>query len=108
MTDEEKIEKLARWAGFTFNDDEDAVWYTPGPDAHHWGRLPPDFLHSLDAQDRWLLPKLDSILLASGMADQEGTIPSAFVWLNVVMKKRSGNTRAEACADAVLSLIDED
>ena len=118
MTDAEKNEALARWAGFhwgwwhnvqTIQSEEG--WRCPNNKPVIFeiggnGELP-DFLHSLDAQAKWLWPKLDyldveidwvqkaycvAIIATAALdgEDQQGT---------------SNDTPAEACAEAILSLI---
>ena len=106
MTDEEKNEVLAKWAGFTW----DGFWIDPngftfgapwpGPDEaikeSDWKVITgPDPLHSLDALDKWCFPKLRAI-------DLEQMFLS-WVW----MEERPRPPLAHHCAEAILSLIGE-
>ncbi len=54
MTEQEDNELLARFAGFTLYQSLPEKWQ----DADGWIGSLPDFLHSLDAQAKWLWPKL--------------------------------------------------
>ena len=106
MTDQEKNEVLVRWLGWEQRPHiEDGGcgcdycttlhWYTPD------GQNPalPDLLHSLDAQAKWLWPKLDYLKL-----EYEQGVWRAWVrW-----HSGEADNPAEACAEAILSLIGGD
>ncbi len=107
MTDQEKNEVLAKWAGFTW----DGFWLDPngftfgapwpGPDEaikeSDWKVITgPDLLHSLDVQAKWLWDKVRDM----GRFN--------FVVAALVDAEYDGEHKAEACAEAILSLIGED
>jgi len=67
MTDIEKNEKIAKWCGFTHQPykktgivkKKDDCWIEPGHLTQHsgyWSFNPPDFLHSMDACIKWIVP----------------------------------------------------
>ena len=91
-TDQEKKDVLHKFAGFN-----DAACSIPGHLIYPDGCcLPgPDLLHSLDAQAKWVWPKLTPEQLGALFVE----IASA------LFDKRDP---AEACAEAILSLIGED
>ncbi len=100
MTDQEKNEVLARWCGFT---DGHRVVDPSGDDYFRWKdpdglscHKHPNFLHSLDALDKWCFPKLHAI-------DLERMFLS-WVW----MEERPRPPLAHHCAEAILSLIGEE
>ena len=108
MTDQEKNEVLARWAGFTPGECkilccQAAHWLSP--DNTLWHGVLPDFLHSLDAQAKWLWPKLED--WGIGLRG-DGSRFFGYASLNGVEIQDSGTTPAEACAEAILSLIGKD
>ena len=94
MTDQGKNEVLAKWAGFTYLCQagfrkEFAMWEPPTG-----GMIElPDLLHSLDAQAKWLWPKLTRLQL--------------FKMVTFWLYPEDGVERnpAEACAEAILILI---
>lgn len=78
---------------------------------------PPDFLHSLDAQAKWLLPKLLPDYEVQIRWDTFGDVDFKQGWNAVIFGMNRehredivshGETPAEACAEAMLSLIGED
>ena len=106
MTDQEKNEVLAKWSGFVDyggvavygpGDGSKKGWYDPDGNAlgFHAGNLP-DLLHSLDAQAKWLWPKLDYQKLEF----EQGQWRAWVRW-----HSGEADSPAEACAEAVLSLI---
>ena len=95
MTDAEKNEALLKFAGFQFcfrNDDGVKIWYYPEPNSDPMP--PPDLLHSLDAQAKWLWPKLEKPLNGQNIDD---------IILRLI---RLGQMTAEACAEAILALTE--
>ncbi len=103
MTDQEKKEVMAKWAGLTkINYINQAV------DEYTVFEFP-DLLHSLDAQAKWLDPKLNEVL-----ADRGWTIcvtpwkdPVYEVWLGARLDISSeDNDLAVAKAEAILVLIE--
>ena len=101
MTDEEKNEVLLKFAGFTM-----ATWDDGEPFAREYPDKAgfchdgdPDLLHSLDALVKWCWPKVHA-----SMTDVEFT-----VWLMKWIERVVGwdEDPAEACAEAILSLIGE-
>ncbi len=103
MTDQEKNEALAKWAGFQWW--EDGECYTIGNSTTV--RELPDFLHSLDAQAKWLWPKLEldgyalQLYLPVGYIEAFISTRSAPHW----QIRKGASSPAEACAEAILSLI---
>ncbi len=94
MTDQENDGILAKWAGFTQTQRYAGLcWDTPQGEA--LGISPPDFTHSLDAQAKWIIPKA---------CYEYGDIV-VYELLSGLML--AGEFTAEACAEAVLSLIGE-
>ncbi len=116
MTDQEKNEVLAKWAGFTEKKFRAPVC-THKPRCTYWvdpdgkdtrllsdpnGKRLPDFLHSLDVQAKWLWPKLGDW----GMYKLENMVVfAAFTKDHGDWVRKRATTPAEACAEAVLSLI---
>ncbi len=117
----DKNEVLVRWLGWEQHPHiEDGGcgcdycttlhWYTPD------GQNPslPDLLHSLDAQAKWLVPKLNETLKHDGWsASWTPWFPPERQWsVNIGRQGRDeeyfGATLAEACAEAILSLIGEE
>ena len=103
MTDQEKNEVLVRWLGWEQRPHiEDGGcgcdycttlhWYTPD------GQNPalPDLLHSLDAQAKWLWDKVRDM----GRFNE--------VVAALLDAEYDGEHKAEACAEAILSLIGEE
>ena len=112
---EEKNEVLLKFAGFTW----DGFWVGPngftfgapwpGPDEaikeSDWKVITgPDLLHSLDAQAKWLWPKLDGIEL-EGRGNEWSAVAKDSE--NVYWQKPVHDSPAEACAEAVLALLAE-
>jgi hypothetical protein len=63
MTDNEKNEMIAKWAGFEFKSppwSKRKYWYTPSKSGLYADAttLKVDFLHSFDAHIKWTIPKL--------------------------------------------------
>ncbi len=117
MTDQEKTQILLKWARFQSYYKSQApeetgieAWVQP-PDSERTIPIP-DFLHSLDAQAKWLWPKLtsdkgytpDGIL----MWFECGTWLVEIWWMTRSGYEGRGLTPAEACAEAILSLIGEE
>ncbi len=107
MTDQEKNEVLARWAGFQKCDCGEehqgcGKWWEPDGDVVGLVVLS-DFLHSLDAQAKWLWPKLTdaNLEIRPGWA-------RALVAIETATYRYQSDSPAEACAEAILSLIGED
>ena len=111
MTDQEKNEALATFAGFAFGPESGWGKCWTREDGQHYGL--PDLLHSLDAQAKWLWPKLNKILKHDGWsASWTPWFPPERQWsVNIGRQGRDeeyfGATLAEACAEAILSLIGE-
>ncbi len=115
MTDQEQNEALARWAGFTW----DGFWIDPD---NHTFSVPwdnegepreacvPDLLHSLDAQAKWLWPKLQKLGYELRIyTGQEGSDTHCLVIqpsLGQVTGIKQAQDPAEACAEAILALIE--
>ncbi len=104
MTDQEKNEVLLKFAGFRYR--EGACDWLP-PDQESTDTLyldTPDLLHSLDAQAKWIYPKLYEVKL-----HQRSNIMNGQWCAEVFIRTPSGciyrDTPAIAVADAVLSLI---
>ena len=93
MTDQEKNEVLAKWRGFVFNEGERGWYY---PDGAFSMSARPDFLHSLDAQAKWLWDKVRDM----GHFN--------FVVAALVDAEYDGEHKAEACAEVILALIEEE
>ncbi|KKL61208.1 hypothetical protein LCGC14_2197640 [marine sediment metagenome] len=116
MTDQEKNEALAKWVGFEVCNEGYDCWIEP-TERRHTGYVP-DFLHSLDAQAKWLWPKLNGDgWFVNLMQSGDGSYWKSRLWTpysgtskitleNIAAKPvRDGATAAEACAEAILSLI---
>ena len=93
MTDAEKNAVLATRAGFDYRPESShgKFWVIDG---RHY--VLPDFLHSLDAQVKWIIPE----------ANREFGNLAVIEALERVVGDVGLN--AEACAEAILSLIGED
>ena len=115
--DQEKNEVLAKWVGFTF-DELSRMWLAPDGSSPYPHFSAPDLLHSLDAQAKWLWPKLNRDgWFVNLMQSGDGSYWKARLWTpysgtseitleNIAAKPvRDGPTPAEACAEAILSLI---
>ena len=117
MTDQEKngrsiIQKnsiLLDWAGFAYEGDKYWIYPDGTRHFHNWvgDQLMIDLYHSLDAQAKWLWPKLEDFdLTFSANGEKDG------YWASVLGKKghidKFASTPAEVCAEAILSLIGED
>ncbi len=110
MTDQEKNEVLAKWAGFAkigYQNTPDWIladrWVYPNTDRR--ADLP-DFLHSLDAQAKWLLPKLRGYHITRDALT--GGATEVTVWGETCIGTScKAPTPAEACAEAILSLIEK-
>ncbi len=105
MTDQEKNEVLAKFARFTYWDDDDPQnqsrsgrvgWYAPDSGTLASAVTLPDLLHSLDAQAKWLWP----IAVTRGWFDK--------VLLALVDAAYDRDPVAPACAEALLEHRDED
>ncbi len=118
MTDAEKNEVLAKFAGFRYKlsaSENNHYWIGPNGqtvDCDESGdALLPDLLHSLDAQAKWLVPKLNETLKHDGWsASWTPWFPPERQWgVNIGRRGRDeeyfGATLAEAFAEAILSLI---
>ena len=117
MTDQEKKDALLKFAGFTINEpspDGATIPLWSWPDGKPLLEPEPDLLHSLDAQAKWLWPKLTHWLISTTEdIDDVGGSYTAWVamgtrgpqWKN---EWANGDTPAEACAEATLSLIGEE
>ena len=97
MTDPEKNEVLLKFAGFKDLSKLGTPYPWDAPDGSAV-KEPPDFLHSLDAQAKWLWPKLDS---PDQFGDKGQLFSVLYSWL------LAGDLTPEACASAILSLIGE-
>ena len=114
---QQKNEVLAKWAGFEQreSDKQDYFkdkgwtyrvrWFNDGFERNNL----PDFLHSLDVQAKWLWPKLKQrdIWMDIGLNDGRTSV----LLTNMADRRRGqgtifGDTPAEACADAILALIE--
>ncbi len=93
MTDQEKNEALARWAGFK---GEGGEFCHIAPDGTEYAYYP-DFLHSLDAQAKWLWKEVTS---------RFGPDALSGIFNAVFFNHSSDMTFAEACAEAILALIE--
>ena len=97
----EKNEVLARWRWKYLHTvaGNDSLFYFD----EESGELKelPDFLHSLDAQAKWLWPKLTDTDLDLNLDDW------ATLWDAIETAVLSKLSPAEACAEAILSLIGE-
>ncbi len=123
MTDQEKKEVLARFAGFTEIDlpmychdtanDGDGWYVRPITVRPYWShgnysyRELPDFLHSLDAQAKWLDPLLEYWALETGTDGISAYIIGPGAGLSS-HKSAVAATGALAKAEAILSLIGEE
>ena len=111
----EKNEVLLKFAGFTW----DGFWIDPngftfgapwpGPDEtikeSDWKVITgPDLLHSLDAQAKWLWPKLPCKALRVFM-HPDFPFEAALFYEDKPPIQRTADNPAEACAEAILSLI---
>jgi len=103
MTDQEKNEVLAKWAGFRYKlsaSENNHYWIGPNGqtvDCDESGdALLPDLLHSLDAQAKWLWDKVRDM----GRFNE--------VVAALLDAEYDGEHKAEACAEAILSLIGEE
>ena len=96
MTDQEKNEVLAKWRGFVAHfPGNECLEFWEDPDGNTIPDLP-DLYHSLDAQAKWIIPKA---------CYEYGDIV-VYELLSGLML--AGEFTAEACAEAILSLIGED
>ena len=111
MTNEEKNEVLAKWAGFTW----DGFWIDPngftfgapwpGPDEaikeSDWKVITgPDLLHSLDVQAKWLWLEVVRRFSAKKLHI------ILDLWVHDALTKGE-IPKPEACAEAILSLVGE-
>ena len=102
MTDQEKNEVLAGFAGFSRG--VASGWLAPAVEGKAWGPVAlPDFMHSLDALNKWCFQKVRDEFGEEGWARVFKALSDSFLSLNPFGKKM-----AEACAEAILSLIGED
>ena len=127
MTDQEKngrsvLQKnstLLDWAGFGYEGDKYWIYPDGTRHFHNWvgDQLPIDLYHSLDAQAKWLNPKLTLPRCQGGMEtrsfhfiypDDEDCVQCWVTEHDVRESCGRGATLAEACAEAILSLIGED
>ncbi len=110
MTDQEKKDALLKFAGFTYRSFDykgdvyqpHKLWETP----EGWCmRTPPDLLHSLDVQAKWIDPLLDNWSLST-----YDTHVTAIVHCGTSMGTADApkDRPAEAKAEATLSLIGEE
>ena len=76
------------------------LWHYPDGSDYMNGYRCPDFIHSLDAQAKWLWPKLNLWEMGNESKDMTYFIAGSNL-------ARAANP-AEACAEAILSLIGED
>ncbi len=104
LIDTEKNEVLAKWLGFVFNKSGKGWYY---PDGTFSMSARPDFLHSLDAQAKWLYPKIYEVKL-----HQRSNIMNGQWCAEVFLHTPSGctyrDTPAEAFVDALLYVIKEE
>ncbi len=107
MTDQEKNGVLAKFAGFTHWDDDDPKnpsrsgrvgWYLPDAGTLASAVPLPDFLHSLDALFKWVMPEA---IKRYGTAKVYIALRD---WAFRVMVTTEAPS-PEACAEAILSLI---
>lgn len=111
LTKEEKNELLARWVGFEQRGTA-RVWYSPEKDVP-WTNNPPDLYHSLDAQAKWIDPKLNDLLGDTGwimdsspwLAEKYG-LYGCKLYRSQAIERRAA-TLANAKAEAVLALTGE-
>ncbi len=113
MTDQEKSEVLLEFAGFypkvfTASSDEptETLWSDP-LDREWLIPKPPDLLHSLDAQAKWLYPKIYEVKLHQRSNIMNGQW-CAEVFLRTPMGCIYRDTPAEALVDALLYVIKEE
>ena len=108
LTDEEKTQILLKWAGFQSYYKSQApeetgveAWVQP-PDSERTIPIP-DLLHSLDAQAKWLWPKLTdaNLEIRPGWA-------RALVAIETATYRYQSDSPSKACAEAILSLIGKD
>ncbi|KKL61399.1 hypothetical protein LCGC14_2195690 [marine sediment metagenome] len=112
MTDQEKNEVLAKWAGFRYKlsaSENNHYWIGPNGqtvDCDESGdALLPDLLHSLDAQAKWLWPKMGHIIFM--YSEQNEFKATAGMYNPDAEGTAQADNPAEACAEAILSLIGE-
>ena len=117
-------EVLARWAGFTekkfrapvcIHEPRCTYWVDPdGKDTRHLsdpnGKRLPDLIHSLDALGLWSIPNIEHLFEIEWMPQIGGWSCRITITTGSGHKPfyGRGTTMAEACADAILSLIGED
>ncbi len=109
MTDQEKngrsiIQKnsiLLDWAGFAYEGDKYWIYPDGTRHFHNWvgDQLMIDLYHSLNAQSRWLWPKV---------FERHGPYQLGLVLLDIGSSVMDYVNPAVACAEAILSLIGED
>ncbi len=101
MVDQEKKDVLLKFAGFRVNESGKGWYY---PDGSFSMETRPDLLHSLDAQAKWIDPKLDNWSLST-----YDTHVTAIVHCGTSMGTADApkDRPAEAKAEAILSLIGE-
>ena len=133
MSNQEKNEVLLRWAGFRFNlsaSENPHYWTYPDGevvDRDSFRHLLPDFLNSLDAQEKWLWPKVNPISVRKhrtiafeagdpridefkGFSRHLDT--GEYEWWVADLGYHDGHIvgravdPAEACAEAILALIE--
>ena len=112
LTDEEKNKVLAKWAGWEFvrsecHDIMHFIDYWRHPSEPNCERTLPDLFHSLDAQAKWLWPKLDSLQLVTLWPERKAKF-RAEIAIDINGASFIRESPAEACAEAVLSLIKEE
>ncbi len=110
MTDEENNEVLAKFAGIVHvsRPGEAPRWRCPDSTIL-WDE--PDFLHSLDAQAKWLIPKTQDMgyemRVMGGKSGSDFHVMFVHPPEGIIHGIKQAATEAEARAEAILSLIGE-
>lgn len=114
MTGEQKNEALLQFAGFTRILHPNTAQHILGvkwlgPDGKTFDEDLPDLLHSRDAQDKWVLPKLQDMGLSIKVVAHEHKGVSVFltdvVHSDAEQIYRHGDMPAEVTREAILAWI---